>query len=403
MASAGKARRVLIIVQNLPVPFDRRVWLEATTLARAGYLVSVICPKMKGFVRSFETLEGVDIYRYGMPLDPKGRIGFVAENLLALVRTFWLTLRVAWRGRGFDAIHACNPPETYWTIGLFWKLFGRKRFLFDHHDLSPELFSVKFGGSEHSLLRRLLLLLEKATFRVADVSIATNESHRRIAVERGGMEPGRVFVVRSGPHLGRFRVHPADPSWKRGKEHLVAFLGEMGSQDGVDLLLQALAVLRDEMGREDFHCILVGGGTHHDALIAEAERLGVTGLCTFTGVVSDEDLCRILSSADIGVDPVPRNDWSDRSTMNKIMEYMFFGLPIVSFDLVEARVSGGEAAMYVSGDCARDLATGIASLLDDPARREEMSRLGARRLQEELSWEHSVPHLLAAYDRLFTH
>ena len=240
MASAGeRRRRVLIIVQNLPVPFDRRVWLESTTLQRSGYDVSVICPKMKGFNESSETIEDVDIYRYAMPLDPEGRLGFIAENLLALIRTFLLTFQVAWRGCGFDVIHACNPPETYWTVGLFWRLFG-KRFIFDHHDLSPELYRVKFGVDSGGFLESMLFKLEKATFKVARVAIATNDSHKRIAVERGGMAEDRVFVVRSGPDTARFRAFPPDPSWRKGKEHLIAFLGEMGKQDGVELLIRAL-------------------------------------------------------------------------------------------------------------------------------------------------------------------
>jgi glycosyltransferase involved in cell wall biosynthesis len=400
MAFAGRPRRVLIIVQNLPVPFDRRVWLEATTLQRAGYEVSVICPKMKGFNESFETTEGIDIYRYAMPLDPKGRIGFIAENLLALIRTFLLTFRVARRGRGFDVIHACNPPETYWTVGLFWRLFG-KRFLFDHHDLSPELYRVKFGVESESVLHRMLLWLEKATFRTAAVAIATNDSHKRIAVERGGMDEDRVFVVRSGPDVARFRVYEPDPSWKRGKEHLIAFLGEMGSQDGIDLLIDALRTLRDGHDRDDFHCVLIGGGTHREALMDQAERIDVADLCTFTGVVSDEDLCRILSSADVGVDPVPRNDWSDKSTMNKIMEYMFFGLPIAAFGLAEARVSAREAADYADEITAEALAATIQGLLSDPERRAQKARYGERRLREVLAWEHSRPPLLEAYETVF--
>jgi glycosyltransferase involved in cell wall biosynthesis len=400
MAFAGRARRVLVIVQNLPVPFDRRVWLEATTLSKAGYQVSVICPKMKGFNESRETFEGIEIYRYRQPFDPKSRLGFVAENLLALVSTFLLTLRVAVSGRGFDVIHACNPPETYWTVGVFWKLFG-KRFLFDHHDLSPELYEVKFGAGPGSLLRSILLLLEKATFKVADVGIATNESHKRVAVERGGMQEDRVFVVRSGPDVGRFTVYPSETSYKQGKQHLIAFLGEMGSQDGVDLLVRALRLLRDEFGRDDFHCVLIGGGTHRDELMAEAQRLGVADLCTFTGVVSDEELCRVLSSADVGVDPVPKNDWSDRSTMNKIMEYMYFGLPIVAFDLAEAKVSAQDAALYADSGSEHDLAAKLDELLADAAKREQMSAYGRKRLRDQLAWEHSVPGLLAAYNRIF--
>jgi glycosyltransferase involved in cell wall biosynthesis len=399
MASAGRPRRVLIIVQNLPVPFDRRVWLEATTLTRAGYVVSVICPKMKGFNLSFERVEGVDIYRYVMPFDPESKVGFIAENLWALVRAFLLSFRVAWRGRGFDVIHACNPPETYWVLGLFWRAFGT-RFLFDHHDLSPELFRVKFGGKEGGILHSALLLLEKLTFKTADVSIATNGSHKRIAIERGGMAPERVFIVRSGPDLGRFRAFPPDPAWKRGKDYLIAFLGEMGEQDGLGILIDALVRLKE--ARTDFHCVLIGGGTQRLAIMADAEKKGVADLCTFTGVVSDEDLCRILSSADVGVDPVPLNDWSDKSTMNKVMEYMYFGLPVVAFDLAEARVSAQDAAVYAASGSAESLAGHISDLLDDSDRRVRLSEIGGRRLREELAWEHSAPHLLAAYECLFT-
>ncbi|HSF87011.1 MAG TPA: glycosyltransferase family 4 protein [Acidimicrobiia bacterium] len=400
MASAGNKRRVLVLVQNLPVPFDRRVWLESTTLQRNGYDVSVICPKMKGYNTSRETLEGIDIYRYAMPFDPTSRWGFVGENLWAWLRTLLLTVRVAVRGKGFDVIHACNPPETFWTLGGFWKLFG-KRFLFDHHDLSPELYEVKFGGGQGSLLGRLLRFLERATFATADVAIATNASHKRVAVERGRMSPDDVFIVRSGPDVARFTEYQADPSWKHGQSHLIAFLGEMGEQDGVDLMIDALAQLVAE-GRDDFHCVFIGGGTNRNTLIEHAAARGIADRCTFTGVVSDDDLCRILSSADIGIDPVPQNAWSNKSTMNKIMEYMFFGLPIVAFDLDEARVSAQDAAVYANPNEVADMAKRIEELLDDPERRATMSAYGKRRLRQELAWEHSAPHLLAAYDRVFS-
>ncbi len=401
MASVGRPRRVLIIVQNLPVPFDRRVWLEATSLAKAGYQVSVICPKLKGFNESFETLEGVDIYRYALPLDPKSRLGFVGEYGLALLSTFLKSFRVAFRGKGFDVIHACNPPETYWMLGLFWRLFG-KRFLFDHHDLSPELYEVKFGR-RRGAFPTLLRLFEKTTFKVASVAIATNESHRRVAIERGGMSPEHVYVVRSGPDLERFHVYPPDPKWKRGKDYLVAYLGEIGEQDGVDWLVRGMKILRDDLGRDDVHCVFIGGGTYRDDVIAQAGVVGVADVCTFTGIVSDEVLCRILSSADLAVDPVPKNSWSDKSTMNKIMEYMYFGLPIVGFDLAEARVSAGDAGNYVASNSEHDLAERISELLDDPEVRQEMSRYGQGRLRSELAWEHSVPHLLAAYEDVFSH
>jgi glycosyltransferase involved in cell wall biosynthesis len=399
MASAGRPRRVLIVVQNLPVPFDRRVWLEATTLARAGYRVSVICPKAKGFTRSFEVLEGVHIHRYRLPVDAKGPLGFVAEFLWCFVRTAMKSFRVALAGRGFDVLHVCNPPETYWPLARFWQRLG-KRFLFDHHDLSPEMYQAKFGTSGGPALAGLRYL-ERKTFQAADLVVTTNQSHRRVAVERGGKAPADVYVVRSGPDLERLSVHPPDPSWRKGRRHLLVYLGEICKQDGVDHLVRALRLVRDELGRDDVHCVLVGGGPHQPAIRAYASELGVAELCTFTGRVSDDELCRILSSADLGVDPDPKNDWSDRSTMNKIMEYMFFGLPIVAYDLTEHRVSAGPAALYAEPNREQALARGIVELLDDPARRRAMGQAGRERVRSVLAWEHSAPVLLAAYDRLW--
>jgi glycosyltransferase involved in cell wall biosynthesis len=399
MASAGRRRRVLIIVQNLPVPFDRRVWLEATSLTRAGYAVSVICPKAKGYTASFETLEGVDIHRYGLPIAAQGAAGFVMEFAWCFLRSFMKSLRISIAGRGFDVIHACNPPETYWLLAGFWRLFG-KRFLFDHHDLSPEMYAAKFGR-DSGLMYRGLLFLERMTFRSADLVITTNESHKRIAQERGGVLPEHVFVVRSGPDLARFTRHAPDATWKAGKRFLLVYLGEMCRQDGVDHLVRAIRILREDLRRDDVHAVFVGGGPEQPMIRAYADAQGVGDVCTFTGRVSDDDLCRILSSADVAVDPDPKTAWSDKSTMNKIMEYMFFGLPIVCYDLSEHKVSARDAALYVEANAERALAEGVSALLDDPGRRARMSRYGALRVREKLVWQHSVPPLLAAYDAIF--
>jgi glycosyltransferase involved in cell wall biosynthesis len=399
MAFAGNGRRVLIIVQNLPVPFDRRVWLEATSLTEAGYAVSVICPKGKGYTASFERLEGVDIHRYGLPIDAHGAVGFVAEFAWCFLRSFIKSVRVALAGRGFDVIHACNPPETYWLLAWFWRLFG-KRFLFDHHDLSPEMYAAKFGRDSGPMYQGLLFL-ERMTFRSADVVITTNESHKRIAEARGGLAPERVFVVRSGPDVARFKVYDPDPTWKQGKPFLLVYLGEMCKQDGVDHLVRAVRVLREDLQRDDLLAVFVGGGPEQPTIRAYADECGVGDICTFTGRVSDDDLCRILSSADVAVDPDPKTAWSDKSTMNKIMEYMFFGLPIVCYDLTEHRVSAQDAALYVQGNSERALTDGINVLLDDPARRARMAHYGAERVREKLVWQHSVPPLLAAYDTIF--
>ena len=230
--------------------------------------------------------------------------------------------------------------------------------------------------------------------------ITTNQSHERIAIERGGVASGDVYVVRSGPDLERLTVYTPDPAWRNGRRHLIAYLGEICKQDGVDHLVRAVKLLRDEFGRDDIHCVLIGGGPHQPSVKAYAEEIGVAELCTFTGRVSDDELCRILSSADLGVDPDPKNDWSDKSTMNKIMEYMFFGLPVVAYELTEHRVSAGPAALFAEPNSERALAGRIVELLDDPARRRCMGRAGMPGSRAVLAWEHSAPVLLAAYDRL---
>lgn len=396
MSNNHTRKRVLIVVQNLPVPFDRRVWLESTTLAANGYQVSVISPKARGFDRSREQLQGVDIFRYPLPIDAQGKLGFVLEFVWCFFATMVLSVRIALFGQGFDVLHICNPPETYWPLAWFWRLFG-KVFIFDHHDLSPEMAAAKFG-KDRGLIISALLLFEKLTFRAAQLVIATNESHKRIAIERGGKKPEDVYVVRSGPNLSRFRIYDPDMMLKRGKPFLLVYLGEICKQDGVDYMIRALKILRDDLRRNDFYCIFVGGGPHQPTIVKYAQEVGIDDLCTFTGRVSDDDLCRILSSADLAVDPDPKNSWSDQSTMNKIIEYMYFGLPIVAFDLKEARVSAGKAAWFVQPNDEREMANAIAALLDAPERQREMGEIGRSRVRNSLAWEHSVPALLAVYD-----
>ncbi len=388
--------RILIVVQNLPVPFDRRVWLEATTLAKAGYRISVICPKAKGFNAGFEILEDVEIYRYPLPIDAGSKLGFVAEFIWCFVATALLSLRIAIVGRGFDVLHVCNPPETYWLLGQFWRLFGTV-FLFDHHDLSPEMYQAKFGGG--GLVMKVLLWLERRTLSCAQVVVTTNQSHKTVAIERGGKRPEDIYIVRSGPQLARFTHYPPDPVWRQNRRYLLVYLGEICKQDGVDHLIRAIKRLVETYRFVDFHCVLVGGGPHQPAIKAYAAELGVAAYTTFTGRVSDELLCRILSSADIAVDPDPKNDWTDKSTMNKVVEYMYFGLPIVCYDLTEARVSAAGAALYVEANDEDALARGVMQLAGDEAVRARMRGFGMNRVRSALAWDYSEPHLLAAYDK----
>lgn len=397
-ASAGKARRVLIIVENLPVPFDRRVWQEATTLRDAGYTVSVICPKMKGYTASREDIDGIAVYRHPLPLEADGALGYLIEYGSAFLWQTWLAWRIALT-RGFDVLHACNPPDTIFLVAAPFKLLG-KRFLFDHHDICPELFEAKFGRRDGALYR-LMRLLERATFALADVSIATNESYRRIALERGAMDPERAFVVRSGPKLERLQPGPAVAHWANGRRHVVGYVGVMGRQEGIDLLLDAVEHVVKRRGREDVQFVLVGGGTELEAMRAYARSLGVADYVTFTGRVSDEVLLEALNSAEVCVNPDVPNEMNDKSTMNKVMEYMALGKPLVQFDLTEGRVSAQEASLYAEPDDIADFGDKVLMLLDDPEQRRRMGEYGRKRVVEELSWEHEAPRLIAAYETLF--
>jgi len=391
-------RRVLIIVENLPVPFDRRVWQEATTLAAAGYKVSVICPTGPGATARYELRDGIAIYRHPLPLEARGRLAYPLEYLAAL---FWQSL-LAWRvflTHGFDVIHACNPPDTIFLVGGFFKLLFRRKFLFDHHDLCPELYLAKFG--RRGGVYRALLALERWTFRTADVVISTNESYRRVAIERGGKAPDRVFVVRSGPALERMQIRPPKPALKRGRRHLVGYVGVMGQQEGIEYLLQAARHIVHDLGRVDIQFTLVGSGPNLETLRALAQRLALEDFVTFTGRIPDDDLLDVLNTADVCVNPDECNEMNDKSTMNKIMEYMALAKPIVQFDVTEGRFSAQEASLYARPNDALDLARKILGLLDDPARREQMGRFGHARVVDQLAWHHQAPWLLAAYAALW--
>jgi glycosyltransferase involved in cell wall biosynthesis len=398
MAYAGKPRRVLILVENLPSPFDRRVWQEAGTLRDAGYLVSIICPTGKGYEQRHEVIDGIHIWRYRLPFEAQGALGYLAEYSVALFHSFRLSFEVQ-RARGFDAVHACNPPDLLFLVGGFFRALFGKRFLFDHHDITPELYVAKYG--RHGLLWRLMLLLERLTFRTADVVISTNESYKRIAIERGGVPAERVFVVRSGPMLDRLRILPPKPELKCGRRYLVGYVGVMGRQEGIDYLLRAVQHIVRNRGRADVHFGLVGGGTSLEEMRQLAKTLGIADFVTFTGRVPDQQLLEMLNTADVCVNPDLSNEMNDKSTMNKIMEYMALGKPIVQFDLTEGRFSAAEASLYAARNDVEDLAAKILELLDDAPRRARMGEFGRQRVVNELEWKYEAPKLLAAYEALF--
>jgi glycosyltransferase involved in cell wall biosynthesis len=393
---AGKG--VLMIVQNLPVPFDRRVWMEATTLRAAGLDVAVICPKKKMYTASYEVLDGVAIYRYPLLFEAdRGVLGYITEFTYCWLATAVLSLK-AYIRRPFHVIHACNPPDTYFALALLFRLFG-VRFIFDHHDLSPEMYQAK-GGTPGGVLHRALVMLERLSMRSASLVIAVNESHREIAEHRHGIPPERLTIVRSGPRLGWGAGVQPEAALKNGRGHLVVYLGEMCAQDGVDHLLDAIEHYQTTYGK-DVHFVLVGGGPDRSRLMDIARYKGLTDTVTFTGRIPDADLWRYLATADVCVDPDPWTDWSDKSTMNKIIEYLAFGRPVVCFDLLENKRSGGEACRYVAPNDARAFARELHELLHDPERRARMSAIGTERFRTLLAWDNASTILVRAYASLF--
>ncbi|NYD43064.1 glycosyltransferase family 4 protein [Nocardioides panaciterrulae] len=390
--------RVLIIVQNLPVPFDRRVWLECQTLRDAGYDVTVVCPRGKN-TGAYQVVDGVTIHGY-RPYAPGGSaLGYVLEYAYSFLATARLALKARRRGR-FDVVQACNPPDIFWPLARWLRMRDGSRFVFDHHDLCPELFESRFPGGSRLALKGLELL-ERATFRTADRVTSTNESYRRIAIERGAKTPEDVSVVRTGPDPQVMKPVAPVPSERRGRDHLVAYLGVMGPQDGVDVALAAVDHIVHGLGRTDISFTLMGGGDCHAELVAERDRLGLRDYVDLPGRVPDAYVAEVLSTADVGLSPDPRNPLNDVSTMNKTMEYMSFGLPVVAFDLKETRVSAGEAAVYADpASGPQGYAEALVDLIDDPEARGLMGKHGRERIEAQLAWEHQAPSYLAVFDEL---
>lgn len=392
-------RRILIIVENLPVPFDTRVWQEASTLAANGYTVSVICPKGKGYNADYECIDGVHIYRHDLPTEGNGAIGYAREYFSALWNEYRLARKI-YKKHGFHVIHGCNPPDDIYMVARMFKGKGVD-YVFDHHDICPELYEAKFG-KKSGLFYKSQLWLERNTYRHCTFAFVTNESYRRIAIERGGMDPDKVHVLRSGPRLERLVIRPPKPEIKRGKRYMVGYLGVIGQQEGIQYMLQAARHIRDNMGRDDIFWGIVGGGPHLDELRRLCTSMGLDDIVEFTGRVDDNKMLDYLNTADICVNSDEYNEMNDKSTMNKVLEYMALGKPIVQFDLTEGRYSAQDASLYARPNDAVDMAEKIVALLDDPDRRAEMSRIGRDRIVNHLSWDHTSRALLDAYDKYFT-
>ena len=388
-------KKILIIVENLTVPLDRRVWQEATVLRDAGYTVSVICPKGGQYTAGYEVIEDIHIFRHPMPLEADGAAGYAIEYSAALFWEFVLSVRAYFKV-GFDAVQACNPPDLIFIVAAFWKYLFGKAFIFDHHDVNPELYEAKFG--KRGFFHRLLKRFERMTFATADVSIATNDTFRQIAIDRGGMAPEDVFVVRSIPDLRKFtRVEP-DAELRNGREHLIGYLGIMGAQDGVDLLIDAMHEIVNVQGRRDVQCAIVGDGTEFSNLKARSREHGLDDFITFTGFRSGRSLLAALSAFDIGAIPDPKNTYNDKISMNKHFEYMSLGIPFVQFDLIEGRHIAGDASLYAKDNCPKDLARNLLRLADDQDLRQSLTETGQQRAANLLDWQAEARSLLAAYE-----
>jgi glycosyltransferase involved in cell wall biosynthesis len=392
-----KVARILIIVQNLPVPFDRRVWLECQALVADGHQVAVVCPKGKGDP-AYQVVDTVELYKY-RPYAPGGsKLGFLMEYGYSFAATAWLTFKARRSGR-FKVMQACNPPDIFWPIAKALRAIDGTRFVFDHHDLCPELFQSRFPDGP-KLPYKGLRALERWTHRTADHVISTNDSYRNIAVTRSGKSAADVTVVRTGPDPERLRRGEPSPELRRGRRHLAAYIGVMGPQDGVDIVVRAADIVVHELGREDIAFTLIGSGDCFDELVALRDQLNLAGHVEFTGRVPDELVSRIMSTADLGLSPDPKNPLNDVSTMNKTMEYMSFELPVVAFDLRETRVSAGDAAVYAKPNDVRDYAAAIVGLMDDEARRSLLGKLGRARVEQELAWSRQERAYLDVYRRL---
>lgn len=389
---AGK--HVLIIIENLPAPFDRRVWQQACSLKNHGAEVSIICPKMKNYTASFEEINGIKIYRHPLIIEAQGPLGYLIEYSMSLFWELVLSFKIFFKKR-FHIIHGCNPPDLIFLVSLPFKLFGVK-FIFDHHDVNPELYIAKFNRKD--FFYKLMLLLEKLTFKTASYSIATNESYKQIAITRGGMDPEKVQIVRSGPNMSKLKLQKGNIEHKKNKRFLIGYVGVIGEQEGLDLLLQAAKIIKAQ--RNDIHYAIIGTGTELDNIRRMADEMDLNNEFTFWGHVNDETLLDVLNTCDICVNPDKPTEMNDISTMNKIMEYMALKKPIVQFDLKEGRFSAGDASLYAKD--VSDFAHKILILLEDEAERNAMGETGYNRVKNELCWEIEEKKLLSFYKNIFT-
>ncbi|MGD0754903.1 MAG: glycosyltransferase family 4 protein [Bacteroidales bacterium] len=392
--SSFQEKHILIIVENLPVPFDRRVWQEANTLLDNGAKVSIICPKMKDYLASFEVINGIEIYRHYLPFEARGAVGYLFEYSVALFWEFFLSWKIYFKNR-FHVIHGCNPPDLIFLVALCFKIFG-VQYVFDHHDINPELYIAKFNRK--GFFYKIMVLFERLTFATADFSIATNESYKDIAIRRGKMAEDNIQVIRSGPKLDRLRLVPPDNKFRKGRKYLVGYVGVIGEQEGIDLLLESIKLIVPK--RDDIQFAIVGGGSNLEKMKQLSEKSGLSKFVDFYGRVPDDLLVAILNTADICVNPDKPTEMNNLSTMNKIMEYMALKKPVVQYDLKEGRFSAQEASLYARCGDANDFADKIILLIDDPELRARMGSFAYDRVLNELSWDFEKVKLIKFYNRI---
>jgi glycosyltransferase involved in cell wall biosynthesis len=390
-------RRVLMLIENQTYPLDHRVRLEAVTLTGAGYQVSVICPSARGQPWR-EVIDGVYVYRFPAPQNGKNLVGYLWEYGYSLVATFAISLFVCWRP-GFELIHAANPPDTFVLVAAFYKLFG-KYFVYDHHDLAPELYDVRFGGNGGRFINQALVLFERISCRLADHIITTNQSYKALEIQRGSVPEERITIVRNGPDLKPLNVVEPKPSLHQEGKMNLTYAGIIERQDGVDYLIRALQHLINDLKRSDIHCMIVGTGGALPEIVSLTRQLELNDYVSFIGWVEPTQVASYLNAGDIAVAPEPSSPLNDRSTMVKMMEYMALSKPIVAFDLPEHRVTAGEAALYARPNDELDFARQILMLMDDPERRHKMGEIGRKRVESELAWQHQSKHLLDAYKKI---
>jgi glycosyltransferase involved in cell wall biosynthesis len=388
-----KKRKALIIVENLPVPLDRRVWQEAQSLKAAGYGVTVLCPRMKGYVKGYECIDGIHVYRHPMPKEARGAVQYLVEYSAALFWEFLYSFHIFMR-RGFDLIQACNPPDLIFLVAALYKVMAGRKFIFDHHDGNPEIWVAK-GGRKGDPFYRALSFFERRSFRWADAVMTVNEPYRRIAIRRGGVAPERTFVVRNSPKVPRF--DPADyPAAGDGKA-VVGYLGVMGKQDGVENLLACIEHIVKGKGRRDIVLKLMGTGPELARIKELTARAGLADRVIFTGWISGEDYIRHMNSCDVCVNADDVSEYNNYCSPNKVYEYMFFSKPIVQFRMDENGFQAEGACLFAKPNDYRDMAERILELVDDPALRRRLGEAGKKRFHEMFTWERSERELLDAY------